>query len=110
MVDRIQQSPDLPLSALAQDELHPRRVPRRALDLHRHGPTDGAIDGDATPKLLDLIPREASANQCAVLLLHPVARVHHRIRKVAVVREQDEPLRVFIKPSDRIEPHVARHE
>ena len=48
--------------------------------------------------------RDRPPNLCHVRLLNPVRRMHQPMRKISVIREQQQPFGVFIEPADMEEP------
>ena len=55
-------------------------------------------------------PSSGAASADRVLALDAVARMEHAVGPVAVVGQQQQPLRVLVEPADRVEPRAVGHE
>ena len=77
-------------------------------ELVRHD--EPAVDRDAGTDALHRRVARSLRRQDVILLRQRVARVHHPVRDVAVVGEQQEPFGVPVKTPDRVDALSHRHE
>ena len=77
------------------------RLPQQAHFLRDNG---AAFDHDAVAQPLQRLVRRAAQRENLIFLCEPVFRVHNAIGDIAVVREEQQPFRVAIEPSNRVDP------
>ena len=68
--------------------------------VRRHSP---AVDDDPAAHALQHLRRWARGRQHVVFLFEPEFRMHHPVRQLAVVRQQQQPFGIAVKPADGIE-------
>ena len=122
--DRAEHPPELALPALGQGRPVPDEVRRgsgaqqlaQTLRLDGGHRSEGAerrqalVERDPGSQSVGLVVVERRAEPERVLALDAVARVQHPVRPVAVVREQQEALRILVEAADRVEPRAVGHE
>jgi hypothetical protein len=122
--DRPEHPPELTLPALCEDRPVPHEGHRSRVEQCDEPPVfDGGlgskglgepgqtlIELDAPPQRRDLSLVERSREADRVFALDAVTRVQDPLRPLAVVGEQQQPLRVLVEAAHRIEPSTLRHE
>jgi hypothetical protein len=117
MPNRAAQVPNLPLFAFVQDDAQPRlpspgwipMLPPRGLIQVMDGPCridaqQIAFVPDSLLQLRQSLFGRFAFDQREVLLLVLIARMGDAVRKVAVVRQQQQPFAVRIEPPGRVQP------
>lgn len=69
-----------------------------------------AIDHNATPEAIENFRRWVTIQECFVLLVDSVARMHNAIGDFTIVRQQQEPLGLPVESSDRYDALIDRYE
>lgn len=100
--DALEHSVDLPIPALDQGDLVPR-LPRRLDQSDRLGPGHAPVQLDPVPELLHRAGARPAAYLHFVSLRHLVLGCQNSIRKVPVVGQYQQTLRVVVQTANRKE-------
>ena len=69
-----------------------------------------AVNRDAAPEPVKHLRRRIAVQQGLVLFVDAVAGVHHAVRDLAVIRQQQQSLGLPVEPANRDDALVDRHE
>jgi hypothetical protein len=108
--DGLHHAPHNVIQPLVQDNLDHdtlARFPHQANLVRDNG---AAVDFEAPAQDFELAFARPLVGDDVIFLGQAKPRVHHPVRDVTIVREQDEPLRIAIEPTDRVNTLRDIHE
>lgn len=95
---------------LVQRDRQHHAIPRLPVDSKRIRRHPAPIDLHATANALDRFGRREGRRKNVILLFQPEFGVHHAIGQLSIVREQQQPLGIAIKPADGVQPLLGLHQ